>query len=183
MTLYIERLDTDGEPPVPLTAASMVAGLKRTSQSMYDRTASWIAIADRMWSLVPNNSIFNMRVTPGGLVGQYSAFGNFKLAPDETMLIEFGDTGAPYMGIQLGNRWFVSMDYENHTSTLNMTQLGCREDESRCYALISLEDPVLQTGLIRQATMRGSFSCDGRVLNHHPREQISHGRASCPLKS
>ena len=26
--LYIERLDTDGEPPVPLTAASMVAGLK-----------------------------------------------------------------------------------------------------------------------------------------------------------
>ena len=23
-----------------------------------------------------------------------------------------------------------------------------------------------QTGLIRQATMRGSFSCDGRVLNH-----------------
>ena len=72
----------------------MVAGLKRTSQSMYDRTASWIAIADRMWSLVPNNSIFNMRVTPGGLVGQYSAFGNFKLAPDETMLIEFGDTGA-----------------------------------------------------------------------------------------
>ena len=99
--LYIERLDTDGEPPEPLTAASMVAGLKRTSQSMYDRTASWIAIADRMWSLVPNNSIFNMRVTPGGLVGQYSAFGNFKLAPDETMLIEFGDTGAPYMGIQL----------------------------------------------------------------------------------
>ena len=139
--LYIERLDTDGEPPVPLTAASMVAGLKRSSQSMYDRTASWIAIADRMWSLVPNNSIFNMRVTPGGLVGQYSAFGNFKLAPDETMLIEFGDTGAPYMGIQLGNRWFVSMDYENHTSTLNMTQLGCREDERRCYALISLEDP------------------------------------------
>ena len=65
----------------------------------------------------------------------------FKLAPDETMLIEFGDTGAPYMGIQLGNRWFVSMDYENHTSTLNMTQLGCREDDSRCYALISLEDP------------------------------------------
>jgi hypothetical protein len=119
----------------------MVAGLKRTSQSMYDRTASWIAIADRMWSLVPNNSIFNMRVTPGGLVGQYSAFGNFMLAPEQTMLIEFGDTGAPYMGIQLGNRWFVSMDYENRTSTLNMNQLGCREDESRCYALISLEDP------------------------------------------
>ena len=139
--LYIERLDTDGEPPAPLTEASLAAGLKRTSQSMYDRTASWIAIADRMWSLVPNNSIFNMRVTPGGLVGQYSAFGNFKLAPEQTMLIEFGDTGAPYMGIQLGNRWFVSMDYENHTSTLNMNQLGCREDESRCYALISLEDP------------------------------------------
>ena len=68
----------------------MIGGFERASQSMYDRTASWIAIADRMWSLVPNNSIFNMRVTPGGLVGQYSAFGNFKLAPGETMLIEFG---------------------------------------------------------------------------------------------
>ena len=119
----------------------MIGGFERASQSMYDRTASWIALADRMYTLVPHNSIFNMRMTPGGLVGQYSAFGNFKLAPGETMLIEFGDTGAPYMGIQLGNRWFVSMDYENHTSTLNMNQLGCREDESRCYALISLEDP------------------------------------------
>ena len=80
------------------------------------------------------NWIYQGLLTPGGLVGQYSAFGNFKLAPEQTMLIEFGDTGAPYMGIQLGNRWFVSMDYENRTSTLNMNQLGCREDESRCYA-------------------------------------------------
>lgn len=139
--LYIERLDGDSVPPAPLTELDMIAGLKRASQSMYDRTSSWIAIADRMWSLVPNNSIFNMRMTPGGLVGQYSAFGNFKLAQDETLLIEFGDTGAPYMGIQLGTRWFVSMDYENHTSTLNMNQLGCREDERRCYALISHKDP------------------------------------------
>ena len=139
--LYIERLDSEKVAPTPLSELDMIGGFERASQSMYDRTASWIAIADRMWSLVPNNSIFNMRVTPGGLVGQYSAFGNFKLGPGETMLIEFGDTGAPYMGIQLGNRWFVSMDYENHTSTLNMNQLGCREDKSRCYALISLEDP------------------------------------------
>jgi len=139
--LYIERLDSEKVAPIPLTELDMIGGFERASQSMYDRTASWIAIADQWWSLVPSNSIFNMRVTPGGLVGQYSAFGNFKLAPDESMLIEFGDTGAPYMGIQLGNRWFVSLDYENHTSTLNMNQLGCREDESRCYALISLEDP------------------------------------------
>lgn len=139
--LYIERLDSEKVAPIPLTELDMIGGFERASQSMYDRTASWIAIADRMWSLVPSNSIFNMRVTPGGLVGQYSAFGNFKLAPDESMLIEFGDTGAPYMGIQLGNRWFVSLDYENHTSTLNMNQLGCRDDKSRCYALISLEDP------------------------------------------
>jgi len=139
--LYIERLDSEKVAPIPLTELDMIGGFERASQSMYDRTASWIAIADQWWSLVPSNSIFNMRVTPGGLVGQYSAFGNFKLAPDESMLIEFGDTGAAYMGIQLGNRWFVSLDYENHTSTLNMNQLGCREDESRCYALISLEDP------------------------------------------
>ena len=139
--LYIERLDSEKVAPIPLTELDMIGGFERASQSMYDRTASWIAIGDQWWSLVPSNSIFNMRVTPGGLVGQYSAFGNFQLAPDESMLIEFGDTGAPYMGIQLGNRWFVSLDYENHTSTLNMNQLGCREDESRCYALISLEDP------------------------------------------
>mgnify|MGYP007000271130 len=46
--LYIERLDTDGQPPEPLTETSLAAGLKRTSQSMYDRTASWIQLADRM---------------------------------------------------------------------------------------------------------------------------------------
>ena len=88
--LYIERLDSEKVAPAPLTKLDMIGGFERASQSMYDRTASWIAIADRMWSLVPNNSIFNMRVTPGGLVGQYSAFGNFKLAPGETCLSSLG---------------------------------------------------------------------------------------------
>ena len=139
--LYIERLDTDGSPPEPLTEADMVAGFQRASQSMYDRTASWIQLADRWWTMAPNNSVSAMRMTPGGLVGQYSAFGSFDLSDDEAMLIEFGDTGAPYMGIQLGNRWFVSMDYENHTSTLNMHQLGCRNDPTKCYVIVAKNDP------------------------------------------
>jgi hypothetical protein len=139
--LYIERLDTDGSPPEPLTEAAMVAGFQRVSQSMYDRTATWIQLADRWWTMAPNNSVSAMRMTPGGLVGQYSAFGSFDLSDDEAMLIEFGDTGAPYMGIQLGNRWFVSMDYENHTSTLNMHQLGCRNDPTKCYVIVAKNDP------------------------------------------
>ena len=139
--LYIERLDTDGSPPEPLTEADMAAAFQRASQSMYDRTASWIQLADRWWTMAPNNSVSTMRMTPGGLVGQYSAFGSFDLSDDGAMLIEFGDTGAPYMGIQLGNRWFVSMDYENHTSTLNMHQLRCRNDPAKCYVIIAKNDP------------------------------------------
>ena len=60
---------------------------KRTSQSIRSNR-SRIAIADRM-VVGAYNSIFNMRVTPGGLVGQYSAFGNF-VTSDETMLTNLG---------------------------------------------------------------------------------------------
>lgn len=169
--LYIERLDTDGQPPVPLTAASLAAGLKRTSQSMYDRTASWIQLADRWWTMGPNNSVSAMRMTPGGLVGQYSAFGNFDLADDEAMLIEFGDTGAPYMGIQLGNRWFVSLDYENHTSTLNMHQLRCRDDASRCYVLIANNNPGIANWLDTAGHKDGLVFMRWQGLKTSPREE------------
>ena len=169
--LYIERLDAEKVAPTPLSDLDMIGGLQRVSQSMYDRTASWITLADRMWSLVPNNTIFTMRMTPGGLIGQYSAFGNFKLAQDETMLIEFGDSGAPYMGIQLGTRWFVSMDYENHTSTLNMNQLGCREDERRCYALISLKDPGVANWLDPAGHEEGLIFMRWQGLDSPPTEE------------
>ena len=41
------------------------------------------------------------------------------------------------MGIQLGSPWFVSLDYENHTSSLNQQQLNCPKEGKNCYAVIA----------------------------------------------
>ena len=135
--LYIERLDGAGGPPTPLDEQTMVRGLERAAQALHDKTASWLALASRMLTLVPANTLHTLRMTPGGLKGQFSAFGNWDLAPDQALLIEFDHSGADYMGIQLGSPWFVSLDYENHTSSLNQQQLNCPKEGKNCYAVIA----------------------------------------------
>ena len=144
--LFIDRIDGDFTAAPALTEAAVVRGYNRASQSMYDRTASWLAIADGMWTKLPRNSISPPRATPGGLVGQYSAFGNWGFADDEAVLLEFALSDAPYQGIQLGTRWFVSLDYETHTSTLNGSQLQC-PDPDHCVAVIAKKDPGIANWL------------------------------------
>ena len=168
--LYIERLDRPRQFPAPLDEPSMVRGLERAAEALHDKTASWLALAERMQTLVPTNSLHTLRMTPGGLKGQYSAFGNWDLQPDEALLIEFDHSGAPYMGIQLGSPWFVSLDYENHTSTLNQHQLNCPEGGSDCYAVIAGFDPGVANWLDTAGHPEGVIFIRWQGLSEAPSE-------------
>lgn len=146
LPLMIERIDQ------PLLAApinssqSMAAALDRTSQSLVDRTRSWLTLADNMWRRAPRNSLSPPRPTPGGLVGQFSAFGNWDLHPDEALLIDFRKADTPYVAIQLGSLWFTSLDYETRSTSLNGHQLDCTAEQD-CTVVISAQDPLVKNWL------------------------------------
>ena len=122
------------------------AGLRDAAVSLYDRNATWLQYAERAWTLMPRNGISPARPSRGGLVGQYSAFGSWELAQDQALILSTAPSEADYQGIELGNLWFVSLDYETRTSSLTLDQMHCSGD-GRCYAVVSHRDPGIQNWL------------------------------------
>ncbi len=155
LPLAIERLDSDGRPSPPLSTDMMIRGLDRTARSIFDRTVTWVDYANnRMWANAPRNGLSAPRATQGGMVGQYSAFGSFDLTEGDALLVEFQPTNAPYFGMQLGNLWFTSLEYESHTSSLNHSQLAC-DSASLCQVVISEQDPGITNWLDTEGHQQG----------------------------
>ena len=152
--LRIEKIGGEGDHAQPLTPARMAQDLRDAAISLFDRNATWLQYAQRMWTLMPRNDISAPRSTEGGLVGQYSAFGSWQLDNDQAIVLSTAPSAADYQGIELGNLWFVSLDYETHTSSLTLDQMEC-SDDGRCYAVISHRDPGIQNWLDTEGHRRG----------------------------
>ena len=152
--LRIERIGAEGAHAKPLTPEQMAFRMREAAVSLYDRTATWQSFARRSWELRPRNGIAPPSLTRGGLVGQYSAFGSWELGPEDALLLSTTPSNADYQGIQLGNLWFISLDYESRTSSLNLRQMHC-PPEGHCYAVISHRDPGIQNWLDTEGHRRG----------------------------
>jgi hypothetical protein len=153
-TLRLERIGAEGKPAIPLSPALMAKGLRNAAVSRYDRNATWMNYADKTWSFRPRNAITQARGTRGGLVGQYSAFGSWELDNDQALVLSTAPSDASYQGIELGNLWFVSLDYETRTTSLTLDQMECSSD-GRCYAVISHRDPGIRNWLDTEGHRRG----------------------------
>lgn len=114
--------------------------LNDISASLHDRTMSWVSIANRIWTFMPTNAIGKPRLTPNGLTGQYSAFGKFDLEGDEALIVAVPTAEADYQGIQLGNRWFHSLEYAHRQSSLTVSQAKANPD-GIIHFVISKQDP------------------------------------------
>ena len=138
--LTIERIGGEGEVKPLLNPDLMATRLRDTAVHLYDRTATWLNFADKAWLAMPRNGIAKARPSTGGLVGQWSAFGTWSLSEEEAIVVRAFPGDASYQGIQLGNRWFVSLDYETRTSSLTLDQAEPSTDGSY-YFVISARDP------------------------------------------
>ncbi len=175
--LRIEKIGEEGTPGMPLAPARMALGMSEIAVNLYDATATWIAYGNRMWTLASRNDISPPRGTQGGLVGQYSAFGSWELDNDQAIILSTTPSDASYQGIELGNLWFTSLDYESHTSSLTLDQMHC-SDDGRCYAVISHRDPGIQNWLDTEGHRRGLIFMRWQGLEgelpeqQHPRAQF-----------
>jgi hypothetical protein len=152
--LRIEKIGAEGDSSMPLTPARMAQGFSEIAVNLYDASATWIGYGNKMWTLASRNDISAARGTQGGLVGQYSAFGSWELNNDQAIILSTTPSDASYQGIELGNLWFTSLDYESHTSSLTLDQMQCSGD-GRCYAVISHRDPGIQNWLDTEGHRRG----------------------------
>lgn len=152
--LDIERVGAQGDQLPPLAPATMAHKLQEAAVSIRDRNATWLQYAEQAWELMPRNAIAPVRPSQGGLVGQYSTFGSWQLDNDQAIVLSTVPSDASYQGIELGNLWFTSLDYETRTSSLTLDQMQC-SDDGRCYAVISHRDPGIPNWLDTGGHRRG----------------------------
>jgi hypothetical protein len=122
--------------------------------SIHDRTATWLSFAEKAWTLMPRNGISKARPTQGGLTGQYSAFGSWDLQDGEVLIIRLAPAEADYQGLQLGNRWFVSLNYDMRLTSLTLDQ-SHRSRDGYFYYVLSKKDPGIQNWLDTEAHAKG----------------------------
>jgi len=156
-TIRIYRADQAGcAPPLPDTATAAkrydVAG-----KLLLSRLRTFLAFPTWFYLNEPVNTMTPPRPTPGGLATQFSSVGHFDLADDEVMIVTVPAAAketAPYQGIQLGSRWYVSLDYINHQTSLTADQARTDPD-GRMRFVISERDPGLANWLERTGHSRG----------------------------
>jgi hypothetical protein len=120
--IHIQRVDTAGRAPRPLTHERMGKKYAVAGRMLLSRIRTWFAFPEWFYLNEPVNTLTEPRVTPGGLASQFSAVGHYDLAEDQAMVVTVPASDMPYQGIQLGSMWYVSLDYVNHQTSLTADQ-------------------------------------------------------------
>ncbi|AQT81104.1 hypothetical protein B1R94_20350 [Mycolicibacterium litorale] len=127
-TLTIHRTDTVGTAPAPLSLELVQEQFGYAATQLTNRVKTWLQFPEWFYLNLPVNTAVAPRSTPGGLTTQYSSAGHFALDPDQALIITVPMSDAPYLGFQLGNMWYTSLDYINHQTSLNGAQMQVDPD-------------------------------------------------------
>ena len=121
-TIRIQRADRVGAAPPPPTLDTMAKRYGVAGKILLSRLRTFLAFPEWFYLKLPVNTLTEPRRTPGGLATQFSSVGHFDLDDDTAMVVTVPASDAPYQGIQLGSRWYVSLDYINHQTSLTADQ-------------------------------------------------------------
>src|SRR5580698_8885052 len=183
-TLRIRRADQTGGAPVVRRDTSVQA--KRygvAGKILLSRLRTFLAFPEWFYLKLPVNTLTAPRLTPGGLATQFSSVGHYDLADDQAMIVTVPAAGkdvAPYQGIQLGSRWYISLDYINHQTSLTADQARIDPD-GRMRFVISERDPGLANWLERTGHRRGYVQIRWQRLTRELTAQDGPEGAAVPL--
>ncbi|GAB4587564.1 hypothetical protein [Nocardia sp. IFM 10818] len=121
-SIRIERVDTVGTAPAEPGVAQLRKRYRAAGRMLLTRVHTWFNFPKWFYLDLPVNTLTEPRLTPGGLSTQYSSVGHYDLADDQALIITVPKSDAPYQGFQLGSRWYISLDYVNHQTSLNHQQ-------------------------------------------------------------
>ena len=141
--IAIRRADTTGAAPPAASPGVLAKRYGVAGKILLSRLRTFLAFPEWFYLRLPVNTLTEPRSTPGGLTTQFSSVGHYDLDNDQAMIVTVPAASrdvAPYQGIQLGSRWYISLDYINHQTSLTADQ--ARPDpDGRFRFVISERDP------------------------------------------
>jgi len=160
--LVIERVGARFPPPPP-SAADLGARLDRLRRWLDGGARYFEGLAKMCLDLSPNTVRFiePARAGRGGLAELAYGLGNFRLGPDEAVVLEVEPPACAYWSFALGNGYWESLDWSRRQSSLNDHQARLDED-GRFRAVIATRDPGVPNWLDPQGHGQGTVF--GRYL-------------------
>lgn len=140
-TLHLERVDTRGTPPPPLTDAAVVVAL--------DRAATWVEASARFWSDylevaragMAHNAFGPPTTPPGGAPNIAYGGGWWELGPDEALVVTHDPPDADYWGWTVHHRHRMdSGDFAERLTSTNGEQARVDPD-GRVRLVLAATDP------------------------------------------
>lgn len=134
---HLQRLDsTPVKPLLTLPAAEQL--LTDTVATFARRVPQWQSYIERARQHLVNKIV--MRKTAQGLDTNYYGSAWFRIDKGKALLIEMADPQALMWSVQLGNVWWESLDYINHTASYNDHQAVVSNDGVFRF-ILSQKDP------------------------------------------
>jgi hypothetical protein len=155
--IRIHRADRAGHAPPEPDRDALAKRYGVAGKILLHRLRTFLAFPEWFYLRLPVNTMTEPRPTPGGLSTQFSSAGHYELGDDQAMIVTVpaaDKSTAPYQGIQLGSRWYVSLDYINHQTSLTADQARIDPD-GRMRFVISEHDPGVANWLERTGHRRG----------------------------
>ncbi len=156
-TIAIRRADTAGTAPPPADASALAKRYGVAGKILISRLRTFLAFPEWFYLNLPVNTLTEPRSTPGGLTTQFSSVGHYDLGQDQAMIVTVPAAVkgvAPYQGIQLGSRWYISLDYINHQTSLTADQAR-HDPDGMLRFVISERDPGVANWLEAAGHERG----------------------------
>ena len=120
--IRIQRTDCIGSAPAPKTTAQLEKRFEVAAKMLTNRIQTFLVFPESFYLSRPVNTMWEPRLTPGGLTSQFSSAGHYELDDDQALIVTVPASDAPYQGMQLGSRWYISLDYINHQTSLTTSQ-------------------------------------------------------------
>jgi hypothetical protein len=153
----VERVDAPYPPP-PLSAEFLADRLARLQRWCAKAGVYWHRMCKMSFDAGDNNLVFQPPSFSewGGHQGQSYGFGNFRLEPGEAVIVEIDPPTNEYWGVQLGNRFWESLDWDRRQSSLNGSQARLDAD-GHFRGVIALQDPGVANWLDPAGNRWGSI--------------------------
>lgn len=156
LDLHIARAGNEGAHPFPLDSTKAASQMERIGEIVNNQMRFWnefYAVVLETYQdmngdgkqFMPRNALNDPTpanlATGGGQSTNVYAGGVYDLGEDEALIIEIRTPVSPaYMGLHLSNLWGESLDYANHTSSLNAFQAELDTDGVLRY-VVAHRDP------------------------------------------
>jgi hypothetical protein len=156
-TIRIQRADRLGAAPPPVPQDVLAKRYGVAGKLLLGRLRTFLAFPEWHYLKLPVNTMTEPRPTPGGLATQFSSVGHYDLGDDDVLVLTVPAAAkdvAPYQGFQLGSRWYISLDYINHQTSLTADQARVDPDGQIRY-VVSERDPGVANWIERTGHSRG----------------------------